>query len=50
MKTRKTPIPPEDPQLKALLALLEMGERERKQGLSRPLSEVVQRLRQKRTH
>ncbi|MCL5061506.1 MAG: hypothetical protein M1449_14280 [Candidatus Thermoplasmatota archaeon] len=49
MKTRKTSAPPEHTQVKALLALLEIGERERKRGLLRPLSEIVQRLRQKRT-
>ncbi|MBZ0067730.1 MAG: hypothetical protein K8F26_02870 [Thiobacillus sp.] len=48
-KIRKLALPPKDPQVKALLTLLEIGERERKRGLFRPLSEVVQRLRQNRT-
>jgi hypothetical protein len=49
MKKRKPSAPPEHTQVAALLALLEMGERERKHGLLRPLSEIVQRLRQSRT-
>jgi hypothetical protein len=48
MKTRKPSAPPEHTQTTALLALLKMGERERKRGLLRPLSEIVQRLRQNR--
>jgi hypothetical protein len=49
MKTRKPNLSPDDPQIKALLVLLEIGERERKRGLTHPLNKVIQRLRQRRT-